>query len=513
MKQLSKLTIGVLGAGVAGLASAIRLQVAGYRVVVFERNAYPGGKLSSFQQDGYRFDAGPSLFTMPQYVDEVLEIAGSKHRQDFTYTRLDTICNYFWPDGNTLSAPADENDWIKKLAAFGNLPESRVAALLQRNKTKYDLTGKIFTGRSLHQWQSWFRVDVLKALTQLHQYDLFTSMHRVHQRYLQHPQLVQLFDRFATYNGSNPYKAPGMLTLIPHLEHHYGAYLPHGGMESITDALYRAALDSGVTFHFSSRVTGLETHQRQITSVLTNATPAGGRAKSAINTKKHPVDGILSNMDVWYTYRHLLPHIQAPERVLNQARSTSALIFYWGVKGVFPMLSVHSIFFAANYRAEFEALSADSVLHDDPTVYINVTSKLLPGDAPDGCENWFVMINVPYGKNIDWHHEVPRLRKIILRKIEDMLGKPIESLIETEAVLTPEDIDHKTGSYLGSLYGTSSDSTMAAFMRHPNFSRQIKNLFFAGGSVHPGGGIPLCLQSAKIACNLINDYFTNKKSA
>jgi phytoene desaturase len=323
---------------------------------------------------------------------------------------------------------------------------------------------------------------------------------------------VQLFDRFATYNGSNPYRAPGMLTLIPHLEHHYGAYLPQGGMQSITDALYHAALNTGVTFHFNTRVTGLETHKRQITSVLTNAIEAGGLKKSAINTKKHSVDAVLSNMDVWYTYRELLPQIKAPERVLNQARSTSALIFYWGVKGVFPMLSVHSIFFAADYRAEFEALSAGSVLYDDPTVYINVTSKLLPDDAPAGCENWFVMINVPYGENIDWQTEVPRLRKIILRKIEGVLGIPIESLIETEAVLTPEDIDHKTGSYLGSLYGTSSDSTMAAFRRHPNFSRQIKNLFFAGGSVHPGGGIPLCLQSAKIASGLIHDYFTNKNS-
>jgi phytoene dehydrogenase-like protein len=206
---------------------------------------------------------------------------------------------------------------------------------------------------------------------------------------------------------------------------------------------------------------------------------------------------VICNMDVFFAYHKLLPAAKKPERVLRQQKSTSALIFYWGIKKTFPELNVHNIFFSDNYQAEFAALEAGG-MHEDPTVYVNLTSRHVQGDAPEGCENWFVMINAPYDRGQDWEELTRLTRARTLEKLSRLLGTDVSALIEAEYILTPPTIESRTGSHLGALYGTSSNNRMAAFLRHANFSSDIRELYFAGGSVHPGGGIPLCLLSARI---------------
>ena len=198
-----------------------------------------------------------------------------------------------------------------------------------------------------------------------------------------------------------------------------------------------------------------------------------------------------------------MPEQKAPEKTLNKERSSSALIFYWGISKEFENLDVHNIFFSTDYRKEFDYIFNKHDVFDDPTVYVHISSKVEKSDAPNGKENWFVMINVPSNKNQDWESIIKKARENILKKLSRMLSTEVETLIETEEILNPLLIESKTNSFAGSLYGTSSNDKFAAFFRHPNFSSQIKNLYFVGGSVHPGGGIPLCLLSAKIACEMI----------
>jgi phytoene dehydrogenase-like protein len=212
---------------------------------------------------------------------------------------------------------------------------------------------------------------------------------------------------------------------------------------------------------------------------------------------------VVSNMDIYPTYKHLLPDQPHPERTLAQERSTSAMIFYWGIRAEFPELDLHNIFFSKDYQAEFEAHSRGEVC-SDPTVYINITTKYDPQDAPPGCETWFVMVNVPANSTgQDWDALTQRIRRQVLDKLSHNLGRPIEPLIACEATLDPRTIQSKTASWQGALYGTASNNMFSAFLRHPNFSSKIKSLYFVGGSVHPGGGIPLCLLSAKITDSLI----------
>jgi len=478
------LKVAIVGAGIAGLASAVRMAVKGHVVEVYEKEAKPGGKLSSLQVGAYRFDLGPSLFTMPQYVDELFALAGEDPREYFRYHRLPVICNYFWEDGTRLHAYAEKEAFAREAEDKLGVRAGKVLQLLQQAETKYKLTGRTFLEKSLHRADTWLDPSVLWALLQLPRFDLFTTMHSVHARALDNPKMVQLFNRFATYNGSNPYKAPGLLSIIPHFEHHYGAYLPEGGMVAITERIHALAERLGVKFHFN----------QSVEEILVS----DGRA-SGLRVQGQSLDfeRVICNMDVFFAYHKLLPAAKKPERVLRQQKSTSALIFYWGIKKTFPELNVHNIFFSDNYQAEFAALEAGG-MHEDPTVYVNLTSRHVQGDAPEGCENWFVMINAPYDRGQDWEELTRLTRARTLEKLSRLLGTDVSALIEAEYILTPPTIESRTGSHLGALYGTSSNNRMAAFLRHANFSSDIRELYFAGGSVHPGGGIPLCLLSARI---------------
>ena len=222
-----------------------------------------------------------------------------------------------------------------------------------------------------------------------------------------------------------------------------------------------------------------------------------------IGDKIEEADIIVSNMDIYPTYKKLLPNQKHPEKVLSQERSSAALIFYWGISKEFPELSLHNIFFGDDYHKEFAAIFENKTIYHDPTVYVNITSKETPSDTPQGHENWFVMINVPGDYGQDWEALKKIARLNIINKLSRLLKTDIEPLIVEEMVWDPVAIANDTSSYRGALYGAASNSKFSAFLRHPNFSRKIDNLYFCGGSVHPGGGIPLCLLSAKIVADLI----------
>lgn len=315
-------------------------------------------------------------------------------------------------------------------------------------------------------------------------------MHEANSEFFTDKRLVQLFNRFATYNGSNPYETPATLTIIPHLEHNIGAFIPKGGMYAITQSLVQLAKDLGVQFHLQSKVERIWLENQKAVGIV-------------VKGEKRNFDVVVSNMDIVATYKYLLPDVPAPIKILEQPKSSSALIFYWGIGKTFPELRLHNIFFSKDYQAEFEHIFQKKTIYHDPTIYVNIGSKYEPTDAPQGAETWFVMINTPNNTGQDWDKLIVEARKNILTKLSRLLKTEIEPLIEVEGILEPRSIEAKTFSTQGALYGNSSNNRYAAFLRHANFSKKIKNLYFVGGSVHPGGGIPLCLSSAKITADLI----------
>jgi phytoene desaturase len=481
----------IVGAGIAGIAAAIRLASKGYEVSVFEANTYPGGKLSAFEQAGYRFDAGPSLFTMPQLVDELFVLAGKNPLDYFQYMRLPVVCEYFYEDGTTMTAYSNPDKFAEEIELKTGEPASKILCFLQDSQTKYNLTAEVFLHRSLHKASTYFNAYAWKGYTNFTKLDVFRTMHQANNTKFNDPRVVQLFNRYATYNGSDPYQTPATMNIIPHLEYNIGAYFPKKGMHSITQSLVKLAEELGVTFTYGSAVQ----------EILTDGRKANG---VRVNDAVFAADVVISNMDVVNTYKKLLPTATQPKKILNQPKSSSALIFYWGIQRRFPELNMHNIFFSGDYEQEFKHIFQHKTIYSDPTVYINITSKHKPDDAPEGCENWFVMINVPNNSGQDWENLIKQARKNILAKLSRVLQTDIEPLIACESILDPRIIESRTSSSQGALYGNSSNNRYAAFLRHANFSSQIRNLYFCGGSVHPGGGIPLCLLSAKIATDLVD---------
>lgn len=483
--------IAVIGSGPGGLAVAIRLAIMKYQVEVFESNHYPGGKLNEFHSEGFRFDGGPSLFTLPSLVDDLFIAAGKKPQDYFKYNKLDEVCRYFWEDKTQLTIPANNELFDKSVAETLHEKPGKILRYLKNSSFKYEVLSELFIYRSLHKLSTWLSKEAFRGYVNILKMGIFETFHQLNRQSFSNIKTVQLFDRYATYNGSSPYKTPATMSIIPHLEYNIGAFLPEKGMYHIADSLYKLAMELGVRFHFNAKVDEI---------IIENDIARALRLGQKITES---YDAIVSNMDITPTYLKLMPKIKPPKRLLNQEKSGSGLIFYWGINREFSQLGLHNIFFSDDYKTEFHHQFEDKDISEDPTIYINITSKIITSDAPDGSENWFVLINAPSNVGQDWELIIKKTRAAILTKLERILGVDIEPHIITERVLDPVKIEINTSSSQGSLYGNSSNNRYAAFLRHPNFSNNIKNLYFVGGSVHPGGGIPLAISSAKITSEIM----------
>jgi len=484
--------IAVIGAGIGGIAAAIRMRRRNFEIDVYDHQPGPGGKLAEFRRKGFRFDMGPSLFTQPERVMELFEMAGEDPGEHLPYHRLDLVCRYYYPDGTMLDVPSDPVEFAGKASEVFAVEPGDITGYLEKASKLYATAGPVFLDRPFPAIDALMSEEGKAIGKKPWILDPFVSLHRRNRASFGDHRLVQMFDRFATYNGSNPYKAPATLKMIAHLEHNLGAFFPQKGMYAITDELFKLAVRQGVKFHFGKRVDEIVEDD------------AGSKVSGIkINGEFLSCDKIISDVDVNTLYRGLLKSRKIPFLAGRQQLSSSAMIFYWGVRGEYPKLDIHNILFSGSYKEEFDHLFRKKKIFADPTVYIFISSKIVPGDAPEGCENWFVMINVPENTGQDWDKYIAEMREVLIAKIRMITGIDISGKILTEHVEDPRTIESRTGSYHGSLYGNSSNSRTSAFSRHANYRGSIKNLYFVGGSVHPGGGIPLCLASAGIVEKII----------
>jgi phytoene desaturase len=487
----------VIGSGVGGLSAGIRLAKIGFDVSIFEANSFIGGKVNSKKIGSYRFDMGPSVFTEPKLIDELVNLCG-KPANFFRYRKLEESCRYFYDDGQQINLKRGKSEVVKTLQDELDEDPKRTSAFLERMKSNYEAIYPVFIQVSLHRFRHWLNNSLWKAIFRIPKYGLLSTMHQVNESTFKNPKTIQIFNRLATYNGSSPYETPGMLNIISHLELNEGPAMPIGGMVSITETLKKLADDCNIQFHTNELVQEINIRKNCVSGI-----------KTAKGT--YSCDLVVSNMDVHYTYERLLKGQTAPKKILNQEKSTSAIVFYWGIKNEFKKLGVHNIFFSQNYQAEFKSLFETKTMYDDPTIYVHITSKVEKNDAPKGSENWFVMVNAPINIEQDWDQLVSKTRERVLRKISKQLQTSIEPFIEEEEVCDPRKIDSMYFGKQGSIYGNSSNSSFSAFYRHPNFSKKIKGLYFSGVTVHPGGGIPLALNSAKIVEQCVREDFHVKQ--
>ncbi len=472
----------IIGAGLGGLAAAIRIAGYGMAVDLYELHGQAGGKANELQLDGFRFDTGPSLLTMPFVLESVFSDAGEDVRDYLTIEPLSQHCKYFYPDGTEITAFAGRDAFAKEIESKTKDSAASVKRYLNYSKGIYDLSADLFLFNDIHELSTYREQGSPKTLLNLWKLDSLRTVHRANESFFKDPRVVQLFDRYTTYNGSNPYKAPATLNIE--------------GIYRIPQALAELAKKRGVTIHTNRRVERIVYDHKQVQGII-------------LDGETIPYDCVVSNADVFTTYRDLLRDEASRDakRYKRLEPSSSALVFFWGVRGnIVGKLGVHNILFSADYRREFIELFDHKVCPRDPTVYIYISALFNPSDAPKGYENWFVMINAPYDSGQDWEREISEGRKRIVQKIDSVLHIDIKRNITSERIATPRDIQAQTMSHLGSIYGISSNSRTAAFMRQRNRSKRYRGLYFCGGSAHPGGGIPLVLLSGKIAAELVKRF-------
>jgi phytoene desaturase len=481
----------IVGGGVGGLSAAIHLAAAGRRVRLLEQNPALGGKMGEIRAEGFRWDTGPSVITM-RPVFEALFRAANRNLDDYlSLVPVEPLTRYFYPDGTVLDATRDLTRMAEQIQQIEPRDVEGYLAYLAYAARLHRLTGPAFIYGEPVSLRTFLRVPA----REWRHIDGWRTMAAAIRGYVRSPHLRQLLGRFATYVGASPYLAPATLNVIAHVELTGGVWYPQGGIYAIARALERLARELGVEIRTGSRVARIEVRRGAVSGV----TLASGERLAA--------RAVIANVDVATVYESLLPPGTVPARrvrTLTQAApSVSGFILLLGVRGLHSQLVHHNIFFCEDYAREFDDLFRRGVPPADPTIYLAITSRRDPAHAPPDGENWFILVNAPpLGPEWDWTARTREYRDAVLAALARR-GLEVRDRIVVERILTPLDIERQTGARRGALYGASSNGMLSAFGRPANRAPDVRGLYFAGGTAHPGGGVPMAMLSGAAAARQV----------
>lgn len=489
----------VIGSGIGGLAVAARLRVRGHEVNVLEQSNTFGGKAGSFARDGFVFDTGPSLLTLPAVYRDLFLKTGKSLEDSLDLQPIDPGTSYWWPDGSHVClpgvGPAAAADALGD--AFGGSAASDWRALMTHAAKVWQLTrvpvleSPISGPRDL--------LKLVGSYQDVRTIDPLRSLRQLGKRKLADAHLVNLLDRYATYAGSDPRKAPAAFVTIPYVEQTFGSWHIGGGIHKLATALHERALERGVQFTFGADVMAVNTQDSRVSGV----TLADGSSMAA--------DIVVSNADASYLYRDLLDDPLAAEPLARLRKATpsfSGFVIMAAVKGRTPGITHHNVWFPADYDQELDEVFGTQPV-TEPAIYACVPDDPLMRPDKDH-ESWFILVNAPrhaVGQSetgtFDW--DLPGVAHDYAEKIINQLaahGVDLRTRILWREIMTPADLERATRSRGGSIYGTSSNGVRAAFLRPANAS-PIHGLYLVGGSAHPGGGLPLVGLSAQIVSDQI----------
>ncbi|MBC7807344.1 MAG: phytoene desaturase, partial [Akkermansiaceae bacterium] len=496
----------VIGAGVGGMSAALRLAKAGANVTVVEQNERIGGKLNVWEPEvegigKFRFDTGPHVLTMPWAIRELFDDLGERMEDYLDLVRMDPICRYHFPDGTHFDAPASPDEALKRIAETFPGDEDGFRFLLDYAKRVHDTTVDPFLRQdfgtavrgipTIKQW---------KQLTQFIGLKPWQTISDLSKKHLKHERLRQIFDLYAFYNGSSPYKASAIFAIIAWVQWGDGTFYLRGGLRTYADALAKLADKFGVNAVLNTRVRAISiSPDMPFAPQPVDGKLYGVSIGSIFAPTTVEADIVISNADPMRTYGMRGGDLARPDGFAetNVTPSTSALVMLLGVRGDarrdFPHLSHFNSFLPADLNAEFDSIFAKGIPADDPVIGVTCQSVTEPGVAPDGYSTLFVMTSPPALGNWQWTPEqTETYRELVLDLLETRCGLPgLRERIVCEQVWTPRTFQEKYGAWRGSLYGVSSNGWRSAFLRPPNRSETVKGLYFVGGGTHPGGGLPL----------------------
>lgn len=484
---MKRKTAVIIGGGLGGLATALRLGAEDWNVSVCEQGATFGGKMNLWERDGFKFDTGPSLITMPWVFENLFSVADKSLKDFVELVPMNPICDYVFADETRLTYTTNLPEW---LAALRRIEPRDVDGFFRF----MELGAKLFSlSRETFFRQTPFAKPDLHALKALRHLPLKNAWGNYHQAVTTHfrsPHLIQLFDRYPTYIGSSPYKTPATLLVIPYIEYAFGGWHIKGGLYKLVQSILKILDELNVTLKTNARVEKIEHDGRRVRGVeLEDGT-------------KIKADVVVMNGDA-STANKMLGLNAKPQK--TSARSLSGFVMLAGVKKSLTQFSHHTVYFSSNYEREFSELFEERKFPYDPTVYVCIPSRSDSSLAPENCETVFIMANAP--ANDTWTNEqTTQAKERVFERLRKMGFPDIESDTVVSDVWTPDRIAKDYLMPGGAIYGTHSHGWRNAFLRPPNKDKKIGGLYYVGGSTHPGGGTPTVLMSAEIVCNLIKKY-------
>ena len=499
MRSDSNQSVGVIGSGLGGLSAACVLAARGYQVTVFEKNDWVGGKAAVLREGGYRFDMGPTILIYPSVLRKIFEEAGRRLSDYLDLVPLEPQWRCFFDDHSSFDLYGDNESMRRELMRYSPESVEGYQRFQTTSEELHAISDRFFFWRSIGSMRDTFQTGSafnLSLLRDVSRMKLGQTVAGAIRRQIKDKRVAQMLDHLVQYVGSSPEKTPAILCAIAHMQSSEGVWYPRGGTRAIPEALKKLATELGVQFRTNTRINRIATEHDRVVGIETS------------DGAMLPLAAVVANSDSVRTYRELLGGKLAED--FNHRRSyepaCSGVVMYLGLNRRYEHLAHHSFVFSRDPAEEFRAIYEDGEPAPDPTCYLCAPARTEPGVAPPGGEALYILVHTPYLRPMqDWQAMYPRYRQVIFDKLKRTAGLDnLESAIQVERYLTPREIQERYAVLNGAIYGITSHGRLQGGFKPANHDPSLRGFYLAGGSAHPGPGMPMVLMSGWIAADRLD---------
>lgn len=485
----------IIGAGIGGIATAAILAHQGYNVTIIEKNAYPGGRCGRYVKDGHRFDIGATFLMMPGVYENIFSAIGKNLSEEMTLYRLDPIYKIKYPGEKEILFTSDLASLQKQLEALENGSYVKFLKLMNRGFWVYKDSMRLIN----RNYYSLLDFSLLKYPYLLYQYKAFHNHYNYISRFFKSTELRTLFTFQNLYLGQNPFTGSGLYFFLPFMELADGVLFPKGGMHKIAESLLSEAARHDVKVLLNSPVAKIEVNDNRANGVVLE------------DGTTYRADIIVSNADLPYVYKHMLPGNAKSRRLSRMKYSCSAVVFHWGVDKVYPQLEQHTVFVSSRHRESCQSIFRDRTFPEEPSIYVHSPVRSDKSAAPENQDSITAIVhtgNIDDQADYDWEKVKKLARDVIIKRFEEEGLSDFEKHIKFEICYTPESWKSEFNLTRGGTFGSLGHNILQmGFLRPSNQHKKYRNLYFVGGSTQPGSGMPLALTSAKLVTERIEKTF------
>jgi phytoene desaturase len=496
----NKKTALIIGAGIGGITTSIFLAKKGYNVTVYEKNDSPGGRCGQLVHEGHRFDIGATMLLMPGVYREVFDCLGLNFDDLLEVKPLEDLYKLYFDDGKEIVFTTDKKRMKEQHESIEKGSFSKSESYVTEGYKFYKIAHKNLIGRNFYNI---FEFATLKNVVMLFKLKTYLTHQKYVKKFFKHPHLQMAYTFQNIYVGQSPFDAPAFFSMIPAIELVEGSYFPKGGIFSVVEKLHSAALNSGVTFNFDKEISRINVNSSKADSIILS----DGEVIKA--------DVFIANADLPYVYRELLPDKKTSERLDNKKYSCSAMVFHWGLDKKYPQLAQHNVFLNDGFRKGLRVIFKDKSADSNPSFYVHAPARTDPSASPDNHDTISVIVGIGHldeTKEQDWNNFRKISRDAVIARLKKAGLTDIEEHIKHERCYSPKTWESVYHVSKGSVFGSLSHSLFQmGYFRPHNRHNNYKNLYFVGGSTHPGNGIPLVLLSAKLTAERIIKEENRKK--